>query len=281
MSNPFSDFSKKKEYLVCIDSDGCAIDSMDIKHIRCFGPCMITEWGLDAHREEILKRWNQVNLYSMTRGINRFKGLAAALEEADRLYAKIEDVQTFVKWTEDSDELSNAALQQAIGETGSICMKKALNWSREVNKAITELPKEDIRPFEHVQDVIRRLHETCDIAIVSSANYEAVKEEWTRFGLLTYVDVLLAQNAGSKKSCIERLLTYGYAKEHVLMTGDAPGDMDAAQSNGVLYYPILVSHESESWEQLEAAVEKVKNNTFQGEYQAGLIQQFVDNLTRP
>ncbi len=281
MSNPFSDFSKKKEYLVCIDSDGCAIDSMDIKHIRCFGPCMITEWGLDAHREEILKRWNQVNLYSMTRGINRFKGLAAALEEADRLYAKIEDVQTFVKWTEDSDELSNAALEQAIGETGSICMKKALNWSREVNKAITELPKEDIRPFEHVQDVIRKLHETCDIAIVSSANYEAVKEEWTRFGLLTYVDVLLAQNAGSKKSCIERLLTYGYAKEHVLMTGDAPGDMDAAQSNGVLYYPILVSHESESWEQLEAAVEKVKNNTFQGEYQAGLIQQFVDNLTRP
>lgn len=159
MSNPFSDFSKKKEYLVCIDSDGCAIDSMDIKHIRCFGPCMITEWGLDAHREEILKRWNQVNLYSMTRGINRFKGLAAALEEADRLYAKIEDVQTFVKWTEDSDELSNAALEQAIGETGSICMKKALNWSREVNKAITELPKEDIRPFEHVQDVIRKLHE--------------------------------------------------------------------------------------------------------------------------
>lgn len=281
MSNPFSDFSKKKEYLVCIDSDGCAIDSMDIKHIRCFGPCMVTEWGLDAHREEILKRWNQVNLYSMTRGINRFKGLAAALEEADRLYTKIEDVQTFVKWTEDSDELSNAALEQAIGETGSICMKKALNWSREVNKAITELPKEDIRPFEHVQEVIRKLHETCDIAIVSSANYEAVKEEWTRFGLLTHVDVLLAQNAGSKKSCIERLLTYGYAKEHVLMAGDAPGDMDAAQSNGALYYPILVSHESESWEQLEAAVEKVKNNTFQGEYQAGLIQQFVDNLTRP
>lgn len=108
-----------------------------------------------------------------------------------------------------------------------------------------------------------------------------MKEEWTRFGLLTYVDVLLAQNAGSKKSCIERLLTYGYAKEHVLMAGDAPGDMDAAQSNGVLFYPILVSHESESWEQLGAAVEKVKNNTFQGEYQAGLIRQFVDNLTRP
>lgn len=280
MSNPFSEFRKKKEYLICIDSDGCAIDSMDIKHIRCFGPCMVAEWGMDDCRDEILKRWNQINLYSMTRGINRFKGLAAALEEADKTCFKIEDVQTFVKWAKESDELSNEALQKAIDETGSICMKKALNWSRQVNLAITELPKEDVKPFEHVRDVIPALHKNCDIAIVSSANYEAVKEEWSRFGLLKDVDILLAQNAGSKKSCIEKLLEYGYAKKHVLMAGDAPGDMDAAKSNGVFYYPILVSHEAASWEQLEEAVDKLKNGTFAGEYQAELEQKFVDNLTR-
>lgn len=281
MSNPFSNFSKKKEYLICIDSDGCAIDSMDIKHIRCFGPCMVTEWGLEGYRDEILRRWNQVNLYSMTRGINRFKGLAAALEEADRTYLRIEDVQTFVTWTKESDELSNEALQKAIDETGSICMKKALNWSRQVNQAIAELPKEEVKPFEHVGDVIPALHKDCDIAIVSSANYEAVKEEWTRFGLLKDVDVLLAQNAGSKKSCIEKLLSFGYAETNVLMVGDAPGDMDAAKSNGVFYYPILVSREAASWERLGAAAERVKNGTYAGEYQARLLQEFVDNLTRP
>ena len=45
--NPFSGFERKKDYLVCIDSDGCAMDTMDIKHHRCFGPCMVEEWELD------------------------------------------------------------------------------------------------------------------------------------------------------------------------------------------------------------------------------------------
>lgn len=32
------------------------------------------------------------------------------------------------------------------------------------------------------------------------------------------------------------------------MVGDAPGDRDAAEKNGVRFYPILVGHEGESWE---------------------------------
>ena len=79
-----ADFNKKKDYLVCVDSDGCAVDTMDIKHKTCFGPCMVAEWGLEQWKEPILTRWDEINLYSMTRGINRFKGLAMALEEIDR-----------------------------------------------------------------------------------------------------------------------------------------------------------------------------------------------------
>ena len=74
-------YVKKKEYLLCVDSDGCAMDTMDIKHFKCFGPCMVEEWGLEEWKEEILNRWNEINLYTMTRGINRFKGLAMALNE--------------------------------------------------------------------------------------------------------------------------------------------------------------------------------------------------------
>lgn len=65
-----SDYKKKKDFLVCVDSDGCAMDTMDIKHIRCFGPCMVDEWELGQWRDEILARWNEINLYTMTRGIN-------------------------------------------------------------------------------------------------------------------------------------------------------------------------------------------------------------------
>lgn len=280
MNHPFSDFKKKNDYLICIDSDGCAIDSMDIKHIRCFGPCMTAEWDLEDDRERILKRWNQINLYSMTRGINRFKGLAAALEEIDQKGREIKDIEALVQWTRESDELSNAALKRAAEATGSICLKKALKWSEAVNEAIQKLPEEEIKPFEHVREVIERLHRTCDIAVVSSANYEAVRAEWSRFGLLKSVDVLLAQNAGSKKSCIEKLISYGYSKDHVMMTGDAPGDLEAARANGIFYYPILVSKEAESWENMGAAVEKMKDKTFAGEYQAGLEKYFVENLSK-
>ena len=69
----YETFKRKHDFLVCVDSDGCAMDTMDIKHIRCFGPCMVAEWGLSEWEEPILARWNDINLYSMTRGINRFK----------------------------------------------------------------------------------------------------------------------------------------------------------------------------------------------------------------
>ena len=44
MPSNFNDFVKRKEFLVCVDSDGCAIDSMNIKHFNCFGLCMVKQW---------------------------------------------------------------------------------------------------------------------------------------------------------------------------------------------------------------------------------------------
>lgn len=280
MSAPFFGFEKKKDYLVCIDSDGCAIDSMDIKHIRCFGPCMIKEWDLEAYEKELLDRWNEVNLYSMTRGINRFKGLAMALTEVQEKLRPVEGLEDLTKWVEESDELSNPALERAVEATDSICLKKALAWSLAVNASIKELPKEEVKPFHGVKDCLDMLHEKCDIAIVSSANYEAVKEEWTRFGLIDHVDVVLAQNAGSKKFCIEKLLTYGYERDKVMMTGDAPGDMDAADKNQVFYYPILVKHEDESWANIKEARDRLVAGTFAGAYQDELKEKFIKNLSK-
>lgn len=54
MITELSQYKKTKEYLVCVDSDGCAMDTMDIKHFRCFGPCMVKEWGLNKWENEIL-----------------------------------------------------------------------------------------------------------------------------------------------------------------------------------------------------------------------------------
>ena len=123
-------YTKQKDFLICVDSDGCAMDTMDIKHFRCFGPCMVTEWGLEEWQAAILDRWNEVNLYTMTRGINRFKGLALALTEINEKYCPIEDLGTLRAWAETSPELSNDALQRAIdANPGSTSLPKALRWS--------------------------------------------------------------------------------------------------------------------------------------------------------
>ncbi len=103
---------KKKEhdYLICIDSDGCAMDTMNSKHFYCFGPEWVKQYGLEDIQEEALKYWNQINLYSKTRGINRFKGLAMGLEWAKEKGYETEGQEEFVAWTKEAPELSNPAL---------------------------------------------------------------------------------------------------------------------------------------------------------------------------
>ena len=273
-------FARKRDFLVCVDSDGCAMDTMDIKHIRCFGPCMVEEWKLEAWEGQILDRWNEINLYSMTRGINRFLALAMALEEINESLTPVEGVEELSAWVKEADELSNGSVQRKAEESGLEIFRKALAWSKAVNQSISELPEETKKPFEGVAEGLKAAHESADVAIVSSANLEAVVEEWQKHGLMDSVDVCLTQNVGSKAYCIGKMLEYGFAADHVLMIGDAPGDLSAAQKNGVLYYPILVKHEKESWETfVKEALPRFLQGTYKGDYQEQQIQAFRSNLS--
>lgn len=280
MYTDFKKYQKRKEYLFCIDSDGCAMDTMDIKHINCFGPCMVEEWNLSEWKQPILKRWNEINLYSRTRGINRFKGLAMALKEIDNLYCKIEGIQELCKWVEETPELSNTALKEYIQKDKSMpVLIKALSWSERVNEGIDSLPEEKKVPFSGVEKALEYAHQYGDIAIVSSANRQAVEDEWKRHHLLEFVDIVLVQDVGSKAFCIRELLKKGYDKQKVLMIGDAPGDCEAAQKNDVLYYPILVKKEKESWEEfVEVAVEKFVQGNYKEDYMKEKTKEFWKNL---
>lgn len=275
-----STYQKEKDFLVCVDSDGCAMDTMDVKHIKCFGPCMVQEWNLEQWRDEILTRWNEINLYTMTRGINRFKGLSMALGEINEKYTEIEDLDTLTQWAAASPELSNDAVKRAIEQNpSSVILKKALSWSLAVNSSINALPESEKLPFQGVKEALAYAHQCADVAIVSSANLGAVLDEWELYGLLDRTDIVLAQDAGSKAFCIGELLKKGYAPDHVLMCGDAPGDQDAAAKNGVFYFPILVKHEKESWAEFtEEGLRRLTDGTYGGEYQEKKIRQFLSNL---
>lgn len=274
-----NEFQKTKEYLICVDSDGCAMDTMDMKHRKCFGPGLVEEWELQQWQDFILKRWNEINLYTATRGVNRFKGLVMMLEEVNEACIKIEDFRTLKTWVEKSEELSNEALKKEIAENNSISLKKALSWSESVNDSINQIPFEEKKPFEGVKEALKEAHEKADIAVVSSANLQAVQEEWEVFDLLEYVRVILTQNVGSKAFCIRELLKKGYDKERVLMIGDAVGDYEAAEKNGVLYYPILVRHEKEAWEEFKGtALHKFCTDKYAGSYQSEKLKAFQQNL---
>ena len=278
----FDSFVRKHDYLVCVDSDGCVMDTMNCKHFHCFGPCMVDEWDLHEWKDAILDRWNVVNLFSMTRGINRFKALAVCLAEIDKQYKPIEGVEALVHWAETAPALSNDGVAKAAAEatdpSAKLVLEKALSWSKAVNAAIVKLPEELKVPYEGAKEGLAAAHEFADVAMVSSANRDAVEEEWGKFGLLEHTDIVVAQDIGSKAACIAEMLKFGYDLDKVVMVGDAPGDCDAAEKNNVHYYPILLNHEKESWDEaIAVAFGKLQSGEYAG-YGAEMKKKFLENL---
>lgn len=275
----YFDFEKTNDYVVCIDSDGCAMDTMEVKHRECFGPQWIKTYGLEEHFDECMELWLSINLYTITRGINRFKGLALALEETERRgLSHTEGLEAFSAWTKDAKELSNPALMALTQKSDNPCFEKALLWSIRTNRAIHGLPGDDA-PFPNVKWAMDEMCKKADLVAVSSANSEAVEAEWTKHCLKEDCRVLLTQEAGSKAFCIGELVKLGYDPKKTLMVGDAPGDKDAAAKNGVFFYPILAGKEGESWSRLlDEAFPKLLDGTFDETYQKQLITEFEKNL---
>ena len=73
MANALTDFIRKRDFLVCMDSDGCVMDTVRIKHCSVFCPELIRVFGLEAHTDFITTAWEEINLNSITRGISRFE----------------------------------------------------------------------------------------------------------------------------------------------------------------------------------------------------------------
>lgn len=278
----FDEFVRRRDWLICVDSDGCVMDTMESKHMHCFGPCLVTEWALEEWEEPILRRWNDLNLFQLTRGINRFKTLAMILREINEKYTPIMGVDALEHWVKTAKALSNddlvTAIEGEMEEDSALCLTKALQWSLAVNEYINRLPENLKRPFPGTRETLAEMARFADVAVISGANRDAVEEEWESYGLADYADILMAQDCGSATACIAEMLEFGYEKDHVLMVGDAPGDALAAKENGVYFYPILVNWEEESWEALRKTDLEV---FFRGEYgtlQEEKTQTFVENL---
>lgn len=250
------------------------MDTMDIKHQAAFGPALIPSYGLADVEDAVLKEWDRINLYSGTRGINRFKGLLAILDHLAAQGREIPGREDLAAWVNHSKELSNPALEKALMEVPAQGLKDALAWSLEVNRRIQELGDAGA-PYEGVRESLEAAAGLADVAVVSSANGEALAHEWSTFQLTPHLFALLGQEAGTKEACIHGLLSKGYAKEAALMVGDSPGDLEAAEKNGIRFFPILVGKEQESWRRFRSeALPRLVEGTYDDAYQMTLTHAF-------
>lgn len=234
-------------YVFCVDSDGCAMDTMTYKHQLFFGPIAADIFQIEE-RNAFLKEWDRVNLFSKTRGVNRFVGLVMGLE-----FAKVKNIEALKKWVETTNSLSNVSLEQEILEKDSEDLKLALAWSNEVNRQIKNY-EGDVLAFDGAKEGLEHLQTLGKVFVVSSANKEAVQEEWIHQGLMAHVDDLYCQDRGKKEDVINQLINEGYDPEKIMMIGDSPGDLKAAELNNVSFFPILVKDEKRSWNILKTDI---------------------------
>ena len=148
-----------------------------------------------------------------------------------------------------------------------------------MNESIAEISEEKKAAFAGVEEVLEMVHKTADIVVVSAANAEAIITEWKYNQLLDKVDVCMGQEYGSKAVCIGKLLDLGYEKEHVVMLGDAVGDYRSAHENGILFYPIQVSKEAESWKMFsETVFPQFMADEYTEKEMGVYVKQFYENL---
>lgn len=275
----FKQFAPRHDRLVCIDSDGCVFDTMEIKHKECFCPAMIKHWNLQPISKYARMAWEFENLYSKDRGLSRFITLYRSIEllkdwdEVREYDFEFPDTGALGRWLKDAPVTNNAALEQS----GDPVLKRTLAWSIESNERISDMVY-GIPPFPNAREAIISLSLIADIIVVSATAREALQREWEENGLLPYVSMICSQDEGSKKDCIRQLKDC-YGPDRVLMIGDAPGDMEAAHGNGALFYPIRPGDEINSWKEFkEEYMDRFFNGCYRAESEVKLIERFDECL---
>src|SRR6201987_5445222 len=135
-------FAPRHDFLVGIDSDGCAFDTMEVKHKECFIPNIIHHYNLAGVSKYAREAAEFVNLYSKSRGINRFPALIETLEwlrkrpEGRARGFGITIPAGLVEWIKIETKLANPALTKAVEKSGDPHLKQALDWSIAVNETI-------------------------------------------------------------------------------------------------------------------------------------------------
>ena len=282
--NPLAEFARTTDFLIGIDSDGCVFDTMEVKHKECFIPNIVEYYNLAALCRATREVAEFLNLYSKWRGTNRFPGLTLTLDllaerpEVIRRGITLPKLQGLRDWLQRETRHANPALKAEVERTGDPDLVKALEWSLAVNRAVDRIVK-DVPPFPLVRESLSNMVGKADVLVVSATPNEALEREWAEHDLRGFVSLIAGQELGSKKDVLAGANQGRYAPDHVLMVGDAPGDLAAAKANGVLFYPIDPGFEDESWQRFhDEALPRFFDGTYAGDYMDNRVKHFLGLL---
>jgi phosphoglycolate phosphatase-like HAD superfamily hydrolase len=279
-ARPLAELKPKHDFFVGIDSDGCAFDTMEIKHKECFCPNIIKHWGLQPVSKYAREAVEFVNLYSKWRGINRWPALVMVFDllrerpEVIARHADIAEAPELRKFIESGFPLSNDGLRDYLAEHAHPELERGLAWSLGVNASVADIVH-NVPPFPFLRESLELMQPQADMVVVSATPTEALRREWHEHGIARYVEVIAGQEMGSKKEHLALAAGGKYPEGQVLMIGDAPGDMKAARANGFRFYPINPGAEDASWERFfKEAFSRFVTGSYAGAYEAALVAEF-------
>jgi len=273
-------FRPEHETFVGIDSDGCVFDTMEIKQKQCFHTEIIRHWHLEPIEKELREAAEFVNLYSRSRGRNRFPCLVDTfdlLEDRPEVQASgvaLPRLESLRKLIASGAPLGNPTLESAVKETGDEELASVLEWSMAVNARVAEVVK-NVPPFKWVRESLEKVRRDSDTIVVSQTPAEALLREWRENNIDDLVSVIAGQELGTKTEHIAVAAADRYKPQNILMVGDAPGDMKAARANYALFYPVNPGHEEQSWERFyREAYDRFLAGEYTRDYEERLVEEF-------
>jgi phosphoglycolate phosphatase-like HAD superfamily hydrolase len=275
-----TDFQPTHEFFVGIDSDGCAMDAMDIKHQECFTPTTIKHWKLQAASTLARETCLFVNLHSKNRGLNRWIALLRVFDllrerpEVAERGVTVPEGKELRAFIESGYPLSDLGIREFAAEHPGPEIENCIRWGDGVNASIADMVH-GCPPFPGVRAALEAMQDNVDCMVVSATPLHALEYEWHAHDIARYTKMIAGQEMGSKAQHIEFAAKGKYPEDRIMLIGDAPGDLAAATTTGVRYYPINPGKEAASWRRFTAeALPRFLDGAYAGEYEQAVIAEF-------
>ena len=266
---------------VGIDSDGCVFDTMGVKQRDHFHPLICRFWNLEVLEPQVRAAAEFVNLTSKNRGRNRFTNLLVTFEllhqwdEVRNSGTPLPKLEALRAYCNSGLPLGNPSLIAETKRTNDPELQRLLSWSLAVNDSIDNHMR-PVDPFPWALTSLKLIAANSDAIVVSQTPEQALMREWNHHNITHLVKAIAGQEIGTKAFHLTQASNGRYDSDRVLMIGDAPGDLTAANEANTLFYPISPGREDASWRRFhDESYSRFLNGTFDSTYSATLNHEFL------